>query len=678
MFSYLLRLHNDESGQYSVIALFGAVPFAMLLVQILNVGSLSMDRMKAQNAADAIALTHANWTARSLNVVAMNNTTMSQTITVGVTSAALDGAAREAFARGTFVTGYVALHGVKHCGTLATRAASLGLLGGPVWLLAAQCAVDHTASAAPAALTILRAKSVMDDFDPANGIQVANKTIKSLTKQNEETVNRAQRMIGQLLSEVAKQNGASNYFVYHNCNESNCSGKAPNNIASNPPPTALSHQALPLPLVRKPALEFLEGCTLSHPNLASMVGIDRAFSPRVIYQNGYTTWDKRGYAKPADEYPFTHGGSEENQHLRDHIVELTKISQTLYAFDQFYRNGNKVLGKTDPTGFLYFAAITPGPKIQDKIQYYKNLGIDEPSNSSGGETYGVDVPENFESDVIDAGKGNSKEAAQGALEDLEAIDLDAVDENDSKKAKYTPKQKQDIKDQIDGLKNAIENGIPLYDSVPRILLHLAKQEKPSDDYSNNFFRRLKLEWGLYCILGGFSSEFNSAQNRNQSDISGGSFAGISLGSVIKSVVSLGGDTFEEKPTFYFLKDRPLIDLSQFSDFLPLNIGKVSDAYKPLIFVHRDPTTHLGAGELFSTGHSGNYAVAQGLISNEKGFDLYSQEWQGGLSATSRISDLSSIVSSMERTSARVFDQLSKTYKHAVSRDSSWVGDVHAH
>ena len=94
----LSRLHTEEDGHIAVLAMLGSVAMVVLIAWVMNTGSLISRRIEVQNAADAAAVTQASWTARSLNVMAMNQTAMTQALAVNVVGAATAQVVAEAFA----------------------------------------------------------------------------------------------------------------------------------------------------------------------------------------------------------------------------------------------------------------------------------------------------------------------------------------------------------------------------------------------------------------------------------------------------------------------------------------------------------------------------------------------------------------------------------------------------
>lgn len=83
------RLHNDERGQLIPLFMLGIMTLVFLVTMIINTGRQMNDKTLAQNGADAVVITHANWIARSLNVISMNNAAITQAFSTAVLAAAL-------------------------------------------------------------------------------------------------------------------------------------------------------------------------------------------------------------------------------------------------------------------------------------------------------------------------------------------------------------------------------------------------------------------------------------------------------------------------------------------------------------------------------------------------------------------------------------------------------------
>src|SRR5262245_29828876 len=69
----LSRMHRDQRGAISVLSVFAIFMFTILLVLIVNVGRQIDDKLRMQNAADAVAYSGATVIARGMNAIAFSN-----------------------------------------------------------------------------------------------------------------------------------------------------------------------------------------------------------------------------------------------------------------------------------------------------------------------------------------------------------------------------------------------------------------------------------------------------------------------------------------------------------------------------------------------------------------------------------------------------------------------------
>ena len=89
----MTRLHRDQGGQVSALAVVAAGIFACLLILVINTGAATSGKIEMQNAADAAAVSGATWVARGLNIISLNNVTESQLLALALIIPALDRAA---------------------------------------------------------------------------------------------------------------------------------------------------------------------------------------------------------------------------------------------------------------------------------------------------------------------------------------------------------------------------------------------------------------------------------------------------------------------------------------------------------------------------------------------------------------------------------------------------------
>lgn len=122
-----------EDGQISVLFLLGVVTLVMLVMMLLNTGQHVTERIEVQNSADSLALSRANWAARSLNMVAMNQVAMTQATAVATATTALLPVAVQAIPD--------AIKGAKNAYTFlggCSAASAACLVAAPACLLACQ------------------------------------------------------------------------------------------------------------------------------------------------------------------------------------------------------------------------------------------------------------------------------------------------------------------------------------------------------------------------------------------------------------------------------------------------------------------------------------------------------------------------------------------------------------
>ncbi len=84
----LHRLHRDQSGQIVPLFIFAALTLVFVVIMVLNTGRQAEQRIEVQNAADAAVMTQASWIARSLNIISLNNTAITQAYATAVLATA--------------------------------------------------------------------------------------------------------------------------------------------------------------------------------------------------------------------------------------------------------------------------------------------------------------------------------------------------------------------------------------------------------------------------------------------------------------------------------------------------------------------------------------------------------------------------------------------------------------
>ncbi|MFT5332588.1 MAG: hypothetical protein ACJASY_002482 [Halioglobus sp.] len=86
-----MQSFRGQRGQIVALTMFLAIPAALVLAYILNGGAIAFRKTELQNATDTAAFTQAAWVARSLNVMSMNNTAMTQSFVISNAAWAMEG-----------------------------------------------------------------------------------------------------------------------------------------------------------------------------------------------------------------------------------------------------------------------------------------------------------------------------------------------------------------------------------------------------------------------------------------------------------------------------------------------------------------------------------------------------------------------------------------------------------
>jgi hypothetical protein len=73
-----------QSGAFMPFIMLTIIPFTLVIGMVFNTGAMIIRKEKIQNAADAASLSQATLTSRSLNLIAMNNTAITQVFAIHI------------------------------------------------------------------------------------------------------------------------------------------------------------------------------------------------------------------------------------------------------------------------------------------------------------------------------------------------------------------------------------------------------------------------------------------------------------------------------------------------------------------------------------------------------------------------------------------------------------------
>jgi hypothetical protein len=341
----LLRLHRDERGNLSPLILFLTIALAYMIVWILNTGQMIYDKQRTQDTADAAALVHADWEARYLNIMAMNNVASSQATVVLATSVAYEATLLELFARAGAIEAklaqYIGKDGLGPAPLFAPYCPTWGKV--PIFgsFIQAACTGFQVFRMAAA----LRAQAYFAianyKYNPFNTAIRARKIISAMNSMNDYLVDSFPERVGNEALNIVKVNDAD-HLVFHPA----CTSRAGGTCSGSK-----EGQGGDLPVERpriKAGVAYQEMCS-------AMSGGTQAYGPFVTRGE----YEKRGF--PKGKGPLTAGGTDQ-RHIRDFVNDESDVGAQLRDFYDFYEIfGPKYLTKVSASKILdRFAPKTSG------------------------------------------------------------------------------------------------------------------------------------------------------------------------------------------------------------------------------------------------------------------------------------------------------------------------------
>ena len=336
-------------GAIALVAVAAMVPVTAMIAANANSGQMVNERRMTQDGADALAAMHATWTARSLNVISMNNVTETQLLTVAIGSEALAGTLAEiGIAVGT-VNAAIAAHILQFCNT--------GEL-----ISAAACAAANELVALPANIIGGIALAKHFQYRPDHGMQVANQGLRAIEGMNRAIIERLPVAMAEIGRDYADELGIDEFHFADPCN----GGPAKNCTTTN------TNDGMALPVEEGSFTTYQQYC--------------RAMEDGALW--GFTTYRARGFR--ASGGPLKRGGSR-RPHVRDHIQALTSIDKDLKFFKDFYRNAT-LIGTNGITRFPQWANLQ-GPQTRGNNSFLRRFNTKHASLCfTGGTRGGISSP----------------------------------------------------------------------------------------------------------------------------------------------------------------------------------------------------------------------------------------------------------------------------------------------
>ncbi|MEE4120466.1 MAG: hypothetical protein V2I65_15800 [Paracoccaceae bacterium] len=290
-------LARRRRGAVALVAVAGMVPVAGMLTASMNSSQMIDDRRATQDAADAIGRMHGVWSARSMNIIAMNSVTETQLLTVALGSESLNGTLIEQQIAVAAALGHIGSHAAQKCKPKFKF---------DPWPII--CGAWHGLASIPAIQAQVTLLDIGFDYDPAHGIEVARRGLAAIEGMNRALIERFPRAVHEIGEDYADVLEIDEFHFDDPCDTDlarNCeSGRTRDGMA----------------------LPVEEGDMTT--NLA------RCF----VMNNGTTTRSTGFHARGFDlgQGPLDHDGSTS---VRDFINDETGVGDMLHEFKDAYDNG---------------------------------------------------------------------------------------------------------------------------------------------------------------------------------------------------------------------------------------------------------------------------------------------------------------------------------------------------
>ncbi|MBY3225987.1 TadE/TadG family type IV pilus assembly protein [Rhizobium laguerreae] len=313
------RLHRDERGFLSPIILYMTIALALMIVWILNTGQMIYDKQRTQDTADAAALVHADWEARYLNIMAMNNVASSQATVVMATSVAFQLTTAELALRSTAILAKLAQYSfTEGLGPASLLPPMPPMPYCPGWqkvpvvggIIYGACLAFQGVRAIGATKALAYTVKAQLDYDPWGLIEKSSDIIDAMNDLNDYLVESFPQRVGNEALHLVRLNKSDHVVFHPPCESCNDAGEG---AGGN------------LPVDRdgiNPASAYAEMC------LAMTYGTQGQdpFLMRGEFAN-------RGF--PNGKGPLTAGGVD-GSHIRDWVNHESGIDDALVDFYIFY------------------------------------------------------------------------------------------------------------------------------------------------------------------------------------------------------------------------------------------------------------------------------------------------------------------------------------------------------
>lgn len=293
-------------GAVTMMAVVGMIPAATILAANMNSGQMTNDRRAAQDASDAIAMMHGQWTARALNIISMNQVAAAQLVTVAIGSESLDGTLQELEITAWAAIGYISGHALIHCPPRSPFPANI--VEAIYW--STPCTIQHTYMGTQAVETLQAVDRIENRYDPEHGMRIANNALAAIEGMNRALFERHPRAMAEIAADYGEVYELDDHHFADPCID------VPNGRCDS----TNSRDGMALPIEEGGLEARLQFCAAMNFGTTSQ----------------FTTFATRGF--PMGSGPMRHGGGSSNPVVKDHINQSTGIGDELEEFKEFYED----------------------------------------------------------------------------------------------------------------------------------------------------------------------------------------------------------------------------------------------------------------------------------------------------------------------------------------------------
>ncbi len=325
-------LRKAERGYILPLMLFMMLLFSSILFYLIDTGDAILRKTRLQQAADSAAITQAEWSARSLNVISMNNVAQTQLHTTRIIGASLHTYALQAEVKAAYVeaqllieTGKVSSWNSSWCSTkigclysapiTSAWMTGMGIYQGFLLVNTGVVAYKHWVK-----------------YEPMNGYEYSHSAFEAIYDMDDYLLDEERANdFGAASFELASYHGAENLYTFGGqaCSDRKC-GDGSSPVGMSVPATKGSFNPSVSDLLNAGSIakQFCDASKQGSPNQNSRLGY-------AGYEGGRGNAGSPGRGYQTGRGPWMHSSGET---AYEHVNDETKIAKYVGNLDDLWRD----------------------------------------------------------------------------------------------------------------------------------------------------------------------------------------------------------------------------------------------------------------------------------------------------------------------------------------------------